>query len=106
MGDVTGTLAAGPTTGLDDTLDTVSVLTVVLLHDGMVLADASDAELDAYVNFAFVGKDGVGEYLQWKTATKIATKTWELTDLRRGRKGTDWSIGPCRRRGIRLARRE
>jgi hypothetical protein len=92
MGDVTGTLAAGPTTGLDDTLDTVSVLTVVLLHDGMVLADASDAELDNYVNFAFVGKDGVGEYVQWKTATKIATKTWELTDLRRGRKGTDWSI--------------
>jgi hypothetical protein len=47
MGDVTGTLAAGPTTGLDDTLDTVSVLTVVLLHDGMALEDATDAELDA-----------------------------------------------------------
>jgi hypothetical protein len=92
VGDVTGTLAAGTTTGLDDTLDTTSVLTVVLLHDGFTLEDATDAELDNYVNFAFVGKDGLGEYIQWKTATKIAPKTWELTNLRRGRKGTDWAI--------------
>lgn len=93
MGDVTGTLAAGPTSGLDDTLDTTSVLTVVLLHDSMTLSDATDAELDAFLNFAFVGKDGLGEYLQFKTATKVDTATWELTDLRRGRKGTDWAIG-------------
>jgi hypothetical protein len=93
MGDVTGTLAAGTTTGLDDTIDTTSVLTVVLLHDGMELSDATDAELDAFVNFGFVGKNGLGEYIQWKTATKIAPKTWELTNLRRGRKGTDFAIG-------------
>lgn len=92
MGDVTGTLAAGTTTGLDDTLDTTSTLTVVLLHDGMELFDATDTELDGYANFGFVGKYGLGEYIQWKTATKIASKTWELTDLRRGRKGTDWAI--------------
>jgi hypothetical protein len=93
MGDVTGTLAAGTTTGLDDTLDMTSVLTVVLLHDGMTLNDATDAELDGYLNFAFVGKDGLGEYVQFKTATKVAPKTWQLTELRRGRKGTDWAIG-------------
>jgi hypothetical protein len=93
MGDVTGALAAGSTTGLDDTLDTESVLTVVLLHDGMELQSKTDAQLDAWANFAFVGKDGHGEYIQWKTATKIAPKTWELTDLRRGRKGTDWALG-------------
>lgn len=92
MGDVTGTLAAGTTDGLDDTLDTTSVLTVVLLHDSMILQSATDAELDSWANFAFVGKDGLGEYLQWKTATKIATSTWELTNLRRGRKGTDHAI--------------
>jgi len=92
MGDVTGTLAAGSTTGLDDTLDSATVLTVVLLHDGMELESATDADLDGFANFAFVGKDGLGEYLQFKTATKVGTATWELTDLRRGRKGTDHAI--------------
>lgn len=93
MGDVTGTLASGSTTGLDDTLDTTSTLTVVLLHDGMELESATDAELDTLKNLSFVGKDGLGEYLQFKTATKVAPCTWELTDLRRGRKGTDYAIG-------------
>jgi hypothetical protein len=93
IGDVTGMLAAGTTTGLNDTLDTTSVLTVVVLHHGMELVGASDAELDALANLCFVGKDGLGEYLQFKTATKIGPVTWELTNLRRGRKGTDWAIG-------------
>jgi hypothetical protein len=93
MGDVTGTLAAGTTTGLDDTLDTTSVLTVVLLHDGMTLESATDTELDNWANFAFVGKDGLGEYLQFKTATFVSGTTWQLTNLRRGRKGTDHAIG-------------
>lgn len=92
MGDVTGTLAAGTTTGLDDTLDTTSVLTVELLHEGMQLESATDAALDAFGNFAFVGKDGLGEYIQYKTATYITGNTWELTDLRRGRRGTDHAI--------------
>lgn len=92
MGDVTGTLAAGATDGLDDTLDTTTVLTVVLLHDLMVLESATDAELDNWANFAFVGKDGLGEYIQFKTATKVGTSTWELTNLRRGRRGTDHAI--------------
>jgi hypothetical protein len=68
IGDVAVALASGSTTGLDDTLDTTSVLTVTLLHDGMTLASATDAELDAFANLAFVGKDGLGEYLQFKTA--------------------------------------
>jgi hypothetical protein len=92
IGDVTGTLAAGPTTGLDDTLDTVSVLTVELLHSGMELISVTDADLDTFANLAFVGSDGLGEYLQFKTATQIDDVTWELTNLRRGRKGSDWAI--------------
>lgn len=94
IGDVTGgALPAGSTTGLDDTLDITSVLTVELLHDGMELASATDAELDAWANFAFVGKNGQGEYIQFKTATKIAPKIWQLTNLRRGRRGSDWALG-------------
>lgn len=92
IGDVTGTLAAGTTTGLDDTLDTTSVLTVVLLHSGMTLESATDTELDNWKNFAFVGKDGLGEYIQFKTATYISGTIWQLTNLRRGRKGTDHAI--------------
>jgi hypothetical protein len=93
IGDVTGTLAAGTTSGLDSTLDTTTVLTVELLHDSMEFLPATDAELDAFANLTFVGKDGLGEYLQFKTPTKLAPAKWELTDLRRGRKGTDWAIG-------------
>lgn len=92
MGDVPDALPAGPTTGWDDTLDTTSVLTVELLHDGMVLESVTDAQLDALRNYAFVGKDGQGEYLQFKTATQVGPTTWELTDLRRGRRGTDWAM--------------
>jgi hypothetical protein len=92
IGDVTGTLAAGSTTGLDDTLDTTSVLTVELLHSSMELEDATDTELDAGKNLAFVGKDGLGEYVQFRTATNVSGTTWQLTDLRRGRRGTDFAI--------------
>lgn len=92
IGDISGVLPVGPTSGWDDTLDTVTVLTVVLLHDGMALQSASDEQLDSWANFAFVGKHGQGEYLQFKTAEKVAPRTWELTDLRRGRRGTDWAM--------------
>lgn len=92
LGDVVGTLAAGTTDGLDDTLDTTTVLTVILEHDLLVLESATDDELDAGKNLAFVGKDGLGEYLQFKTATKTDFAEWELTNLRRGRRGTDHAI--------------
>jgi hypothetical protein len=59
----------------------------------MTLESATDAELDSWANFAFVGKDGLGEYLQFKTATFVSGTTWQLTNLRRGRKGTDHAIG-------------
>lgn len=92
IGDVTGTLAAGTTDGLDDTLDTTTVLTVVFMNDLVTLSSVTDGELDAWANFAYVGKDGLGEYLQFKTATHVSGNTWQLTNLRRGRRGTDHAI--------------
>ena len=92
MGTVDGVLAAGPTDGLDDTLDTETVLTVELLHVGMSLESTTDALLDAWENFAFIGKDGVGEYIQFRDAVQIGPTSWELTNLRRGRRGTDHAI--------------
>jgi hypothetical protein len=93
MGDVTGTLAAGTTTGLDDTLDTTTELIVETISSTMTFESATDDELDNWKNFGFVGKDGIGEYLQWKTPTQLGPTTWKLTNLRRGRRGTDWAIG-------------
>lgn len=89
MGTVALATPAGLTDGLDDTLDTTTTITVVLLHDGMVLEDATDAELDAHANMFCLGS----EYMQFKTQTKIAAATYELTNLRRGRRGTDWALG-------------
>lgn len=93
IGDVQGTLAAGATTGLDDTLDNVTVLTVDLLHSGMVLEDATLGELtDDLANVAWVGGSVDGEILQFTTAVKTIGTTWELTGLLRGRRGTDHAI--------------
>lgn len=93
MGSVTNIVAPGPTTGWDDTLDTTSIIEVTLLRSDMVLTSATDAQLDAFANFCFVGKDGLGEFIQFKTATQTGPLTWELTNLRRGRRGTDHYIG-------------
>lgn len=92
IGDVIGTLAAGSTTGLDDTLDNTSVLTVVLLRDDMVLETAEAGEIDLLGNAAWVGDSFGGEVIQFTTATQIDEATWELTGLLRGRKGTDYAI--------------
>lgn len=90
IGDMLAILPAGPTTGLDDTLDTTSEIRVELL--GGTLESVTDDELDALYNLAWVGTAGVGEVLQFKTATLEADGSWTLTNLRRGRKGTDWRM--------------
>lgn len=77
MGEVIGTL------GPDD-----EVLTVELLHDRMTLGQATEAELDGYGNFLFVG-NGRGEYLQFASAMRIEGAVWELTGLRRGVRGSE-----------------
>lgn len=92
-GEISGIVPAGPTDGLDDTLDEATVVTVVLAHDGLSLDPATDGELDTGANLCFIGLGGAGEYLQFKTVSKIAPRIWELSGLRRGRRGTDHAIG-------------
>lgn len=92
MGDVALAIGAGTTSGLDDTLDATTVVTVIVLHDGMIFTNATDAQLDAHANMFWLGKDGFGEYIQFKTATQTAERTWQLTNLRRGRRGSDWAM--------------
>lgn len=91
IGDVLNALPAGTTTGLDNTLDATSTLSVRLLNGS--LSNATDAELNALANLCWVGKAGVGEVLQFKTAVRAGDGTWTLSGLRRGRKGTDWRMG-------------
>lgn len=90
-GDVTGTLADGTTTGFDD----VTVLTVSLLRDDMVLFSCSDDAIAAGANACFVGalnSTPNGEILQFGTATLVGPgATYELTHLARGVKGTEFA---------------
>lgn len=92
IGDVSGTMPDGPWESDDE--DTV--LTVTLLHGGMGLSDATEAELDAFVNLCWIGDadTGVGEVAQFSAAVNTGGDTWELSGpWRRGLKGTDWATG-------------
>lgn len=93
VGDVTGTMAAPPGGLGPDDLDTTTVLTVVLRHSGLELSSATDADLEAGANAAYVGPvDGLGgEIIQFKTATLMGANTYQLTNLLRGRKGTEFA---------------
>lgn len=93
VGDVTGILGAGPEDVESDEIDATTVLTVVLRHSGMELSSVSDADLEAGANAAYVGPvDGHGgEIIQFKTATLVGANTYQLTNLLRGRKGTEFA---------------
>jgi hypothetical protein len=69
--------------------DRRSALTVELVHDAMVLADADDAALDAGANLALVGQ----ELLQFGHAEPLGGNRWRLTRLWRGRRGTEAAVG-------------
>ncbi len=69
--------------------DRRGAITVELAHDGMTLADADDAGLDAGLNLALVGD----ELLQFGEAEPLGSNRWRLTRLWRGRRGTEAVIG-------------
>ena len=87
IGEVTGTLPDGPT----PIFDTSSTLTVTLTTTNNTLESISELLVLNGGNAAWVGPEngGVGEIIQFKTATLIAPGTYELTDLLRGRLGTE-----------------
>jgi hypothetical protein len=66
-------------------VDRRSVLEVELASERMVLRDADDARMDAGANLALVGD----ELVQFARAERIGARVWRLTELWRGRRGTE-----------------
>ncbi|SDA35244.1 phage tail protein [Sphingomonas sp. NFR15] len=62
---------------------------VELAHAGMVLTGANAGAIDASANLVLCGD----ELLQFGTAEQIGATRWRLSDLYRGRRGTEAAIG-------------
>jgi len=90
VGTVTGTLGSGS----DVTFDRATTLTVTLTSSRSTLESVSELLVLNGNNGAWVGPEngGVGEVIQFATATLISSNTYELTDLLRGRLGTEHAI--------------
>ena len=84
-----GKLARGPGRGSSSIVDRVNSFTVDLAHDDMALAGANARGLNAGANLALVGD----ELLQFGVAKQIGARRWRLSELWRGRRGTEAAIG-------------
>jgi hypothetical protein len=87
IGRVVTPAAAGITTTWDDE----NSLTITL--ESGSLASATEAQLLAGANTAAVGVNGRWELLQFLTATQISATQWTLSNLLRGRRGTEHWVG-------------
>ena len=77
-----------PLVGGEATLiDRINTVEVQLIHAGLTLNDADDAMLLAGANLAMIG----AEAIQFGRATPLGAGRWQLTDLWRGRRGTEWA---------------
>lgn len=68
-------------------LDAVNHIDVQLLHDGMVLEDADRDRLIGGANLALAGR----EVIQFGRAEPLGDARWRLSNLVRGRRGTEWA---------------
>ncbi|MBX9732108.1 MAG: phage tail protein [Sphingomonas sp.] len=69
--------------------DLTGSVEVILAHDGMVLASADDAAMDAGANLALLGD----ELIQFGMAEQHGARRWRLSRLLRGRRGTERAAG-------------
>lgn len=86
---VLGTVRTPPGTGRAALIDMASFAEVELAHAGLALSHADMAGLDAGANLAMLGD----ELLQFGRADPIGGTRWRLSQLWRGRRGTDIAIG-------------
>ena len=89
---VAGTIAAAVPASQCYTWDTVTTITVTVPED-FSFESLTDAVVIAGGNAAAMGADGRWEVLQFATATKVSTTTWQLSRLLRGRRGTEHVCG-------------
>lgn len=91
IGDVSGTIPDGPC----DLWDRATVITVDLLDNADELESVSELAVLNGANAAWIGSaDGSGgEVIQFQTADLVAPGVYELSNLLRGRRGTDHATG-------------
>lgn len=89
-----GMVALATPSGTCDMWDRTTVITVVIEGSGE-LESRSEVSILNGQNAAYIGPTNGfgGEIIQFATATIIAPKTYELTNLLRGRRGTEWAAG-------------
>lgn len=71
-----------------DLIDRVNVVEVQLVHPGLTVSDANDDALLGGANLAMIG----GEAIQFGRATPLGAGRWRLSELWRGRRGTEWAV--------------
>ena len=84
-----GTLAGVPGIAPATLIDLANSFEVDLARADMVLGDADDATLDRGGNLALVG----AELLQFGRAEQVGPRRWRLSQLWRGRRGTEAAVG-------------
>ncbi|WP_260596660.1 phage tail protein [Sphingomonas endolithica] len=84
-----GTLASPLRAGATSVSDQMNDLVVDLAHENMVLAGAGLAALVAGANVAMVGD----ELLQFGKVEQVGRVRWRLSNLLRGRRGTEGAMG-------------
>lgn len=90
IGDMQTTLAAGPT----DIWDLGNTFQVTMLPEA-VIDSATDIQVFSGYNLAWIGPANGqgGEFIQFKTATLQSGTTYLISDLLRGRMGTEHAVG-------------
>ncbi len=86
---VLGQVAVVPGWAPSTLIDRVHAIEVTLANDAMALAEADAGGLDAGANLALVGD----ELVQFGRAVRIGVARWRLTELWRGRRGTESAAG-------------
>jgi Putative phage tail protein len=85
MGQTLTVLGAGDV----DLIDRINRVEVQLVHPGLTLVDANEDALLAGANLAMIGD----ELLQFGRAEPLGSGRWRLSELLRGRRGTEWAVG-------------
>jgi hypothetical protein len=88
LASVMGTLESALSPAAAGLIDRRSMIEVALAHDGMMLADADDASLDAGANAALIGD----ELVQFARAEPLGGARWRISGLWRGRRGTEGAM--------------
>lgn len=74
--------------GSADLIDRVNAVEVQMVHPALILSDADNDALLAGGNLAMIGNEAV----QFGRASPLGSGRWRLSELWRGRRGTEWAV--------------